>query len=162
MRFPIIVLTALCLVPAGMAAVLYPTVTTQGSSFSYDYTVENNGALELIQIRLIVPTIPDEVRSAAGWDPAYRDEGGMTVVEWSALSDGIGVGASLGGFGITSLYAPGLIAFEVVDVTFTAEAGTTDGPVGQLLTMPEPGTFLLCLFSLAAAVAFRHYTLRPH
>jgi hypothetical protein len=162
MRFPIIVLAALCLVPASMAAILYPSVTTQGSSFNYDYTVENNGIEELIQIRLIVPTVPDEVRSGAGWDPAYRDEGGMTIVEWTASSEGIAVGASLGGFGITSLYSPGLIAFEVMDVTFTSEAGTTDGPAGQLMALPEPGTFLLSVFSLASAMAFRRYASRPH
>jgi len=161
-RFPTIVLAALCLAPSSMAATLYPTVTTQGSSFNYDYTVENNGIEELIQIRLILPVVPDDVRSADGWDPAFRDEGGMTVVEWTASSEGIAVGASLGEFGITSLYGPGLIAFEVMDVTFTAEAGTTEGPAGQLMALPEPGTFLLSLFSLASAMAFRRYVQRPH
>ena len=154
MRVVSVIAAALCLGQAGLAAIVTPSVTSDGNTFTYQYTVQNNGPNAIIQFRLMLPVFPDEILLPDEWIPWVTDLGGTTVIEWNALSDGIAIGASFDGFGITSQYAPGLVGFEVLYDDLTPEAGITEGPGGPT-AMPEPATFGAVLAGVAGAAVLR-------
>lgn len=158
MRILTIILAALSLAPAGMAALVYPSVTPEGGNFAYEYTVQNDTADEIIGFRLIIPIVPLDVRAPLSWFFILGDAGGMTTVEWFAEDVGILPSETLSGFGITSSPGPGLVAFAAITTTFT-DSGTTTGPteIQPIQPIPEPGTFALLSGGLIAAGAFRRY-----
>lgn len=155
MRIVSVIVAALCLGQAGLAAIVTPSVTSDGSTFTYQYTVQNNGPNAIIQFRLTLPVFPDEILLPDEWIPWVTDLGGTTLIEWNALFDGIAIGTSFDGFGITSQYPPGLVGFEVLYDDLTPEDGITEGPGGAPITMPEPATFGVVLAVLAGAAVFR-------
>ena len=114
MRIVSVIAAALCVGQAGLAAIVTPSVTSDGSLFTYQYTVQNNSPNATIQFRLTLPVFPEEIAIPDEWIPSISDIGGTTVIEWNALFDGITIGTSFDGFAIKSPYEPGLVGFEVL------------------------------------------------
>lgn len=82
-------------------------------------------------------------------------------MEWFAENIGILPSETLDGFGITSSWGPGLVAFDAITTSFT-DSGTTTGPteIQSQSPVPEPGTLTLLPGALIALATFRRYARR--
>lgn len=157
MRNLFFVLAVLCLADASLAATVTPNVTQQGGLFTYEYTVDNNeGILDVIEFRLVVLTLPDELFAPPDWMYGLEPrESGELVLYWIALGTGISVGGTQNGFIVQSRNTPGPASFEVVD----ALLGVTNreaiiGPAGEIAA-PEPGSLGLAAGAMAALLALK-------
>ena len=122
-----------------------PSVTFVSGVYTYDYSVQNLGAVPLLGFLISVPAEVSNIQSPVGWDVSTVSLFDTTVVQWVSLDVPFDVPASgtLSGFSIDSLSPPGTVNFTTLDENFTEFNGQTQGPVAP--SVPEPNTvFLLC------------------
>lgn len=151
---------------AGAATITYSSTNLGGTSWQYDYTVENDtlgSALEEFSIFFDLGLYDSIaiVGTPAGWDglavqpdPGIPDDG---FADYVALSVGLAPNSSLRGFQVLFNWlgqgTPGGQQFAVLDPTtfVTLESGTTrvTETAPPPTEVPEPGTITLLGLGLA-------------
>ena len=146
--------------------IVTPSLTSSGTLFNYSYSVSNHTDTELAVINLAIPTQPDALTNLVapdGFQIAYTpNEGFVSFLEGSdpATLKTFAPGSTISGFSFSSLFGPGPVAFDTLDIAGNATNGTTTGPAAPG-AVPEPGTlasFGIGGLLLAAAVLRRRQT----
>lgn len=132
-----------------------PTVTFNGSVYTYSYSVMNGSANTLAIISFgATPASTFTVQNLSapmGFLATYDSGNGfLSFLEDSspATPQTFAPGSTVAPFTFTSTFAPGATTFQALDIFGNSFTGVTQAPV------PEPGALALCLLGVPAFVVF--------
>ncbi len=141
--------------PAGSPpqVLVTPTVTFDGSVYTYSYSVMNGSPNTLAIVSFgAMPAASFTVQNLTapmGFLATYDSGNGFV----SFLEDNnpatlqtFAPGSTVSAFTLTSTFAPGATTFEALDIFGNTYTGVTVAPI------PEPGVLALCLLALPAFV----------
>jgi hypothetical protein len=157
---------ASAVVCAGATVDLTPTVTFDGSVYTYSYAASLSGAVGgegayQITLELLAGLVADPltIGSPANWTAVADFTAGSITWVSNSYADDV-FGAVLSGFSFMSTMPPGLVSYAVeLENSSSTPAGTllgqVQGPAFAPVGVPEPGTWAGALAGLAALGWFR-------